>query len=160
MTTADHALLEPEWVSYFLDHAPDTTVVAALARSEAVMSATPGTKRTFLKFADGSFSGCNMFYLRDMEALKAVHLWRLVEADRKKPLKLLRRLGAGAAISYALGRFTLARAIKRLETLSGVTAGVVDMPFGRAAVDVDKPADLILARELVEADASSGRRSA
>lgn len=150
VTTADHALLEPEWVSYFLDHAPDTVVSAALARSEVVMAATPGTKRTFLKLADGSFSGCNMFFFRDLSAVRAIGMWREVEQLRKKPLQMLRRLGPRAIFAFALGRLTLARGAAEVGRLAGVSAGVVEMPFGRAAVDVDKPADLILVRKLVE----------
>jgi GTP:adenosylcobinamide-phosphate guanylyltransferase len=150
VTTADHALLEPEWVGYFLDHVPDRTVSAALARDSVVMASTPGTKRTFLKMADGAFSGCNMFYFRDGEAVKAIEMWRSVEQLRKKPLKLLQKLGPRAVLNYAFGRLTLARAVAAIERLSGVSAGVVEMPFGRAAVDVDKPADLILVRQIVE----------
>ncbi|HEY0293579.1 MAG TPA: NTP transferase domain-containing protein [Hansschlegelia sp.] len=150
VTTADHALLEPEWVGYFLDHVPDVAVTAALARDTVVMAATPDTKRTFLKLADGGFSGCNMFFFRDMAAIKAIEMWRSVEALRKRPLKLLKKLGPRAILDYSLGRLTLARGVAAIERLSGVSAGVVEMPFGRAAVDVDKPADLILVRRLVE----------
>lgn len=150
VTTADHALLEPEWVGYFLDHLPQTTVAAGLARSENVMAATPDTKRTFLRFADGAFSGCNMFFLRDASAVEAVRRWREVEALRKKPLKMLVRLGPGAILSYLLGRLTLARAAAAAGKVLGASAGVVELPFGRAAVDVDKPSDLILVRRIVE----------
>jgi GTP:adenosylcobinamide-phosphate guanylyltransferase len=150
ITTADHALLEPDWIRHFLDHLPDKTVVAGLARSETVMSETPDTKRTFLRFADGAFSGCNLFHFRSLEALKVIGPWQAVEADRKKPLKLLRRLGPRALLHFLTGRLTLARALARLEQIAGVSVGVVEMPFGRAAIDVDKPADLVLVRRLVE----------
>lgn len=150
VTTADHALLEPEWVGYFLDHAPDTTVSAGLARSDVVMAATPGTKRTFLKLADGAFSGCNMFFFRDPQAVKAVEMWREVETLRKKPLQMLRRLGFRAIVQFVFGRLTLARGVAAIGRLSGVSVGAVEMPFGRAAVDVDKPSDLILVRKIVE----------
>lgn len=150
VTTADHALLEPEWVRHFLDHLPDTDVAAGLARSDRVQAAAPETKRTYLRFADGAFSGCNLFYLRDMRAMAAVRLWREVEAERKKPWKLLRRLGLGAILAHLTGRLTLARAAARVGALAGCTAGVVEMPFGRAAIDVDKPDDLILVRRLIE----------
>jgi GTP:adenosylcobinamide-phosphate guanylyltransferase len=52
VTTADHALLKPEWVQYFLAHLPkDADACAALARSEAVLKALPETRRTWLKCA-------------------------------------------------------------------------------------------------------------
>ncbi len=150
VTTADHALLEPEWVRYFLDNLPDVQVAAGIARSEVVMGETPDTKRTFLKLADGSFSGCNLFYLRDMDSLRGVELWREFEALRKRPLKMLQKLGPRAILAAATGRLTTDRVAAEVQRLSGgLTAGKVVMPFGRAAIDVDKPEDLILVRRLV-----------
>lgn len=154
VTTADHALLEPEWVRYFLDNLPDVQVAAGVARSEVVMGETPDTKRTFLKLADGSFSGCNLFYLRDMDALRGVELWREFEALRKRPLKMLQKLGPRAILAAATGRLTTDRVAAEVQRLSGLTAGKVEMPFGRAAIDVDKPEDLILVRRLVGDEAA------
>ncbi|MFD1702316.1 NTP transferase domain-containing protein [Methylopila henanensis] len=154
VTTADHALLEPDWVRYFLDHLPDVDVVAGLARDRDVMAAAPDTKRTFLRFRDGRFSGCNLFHLRDLKALRAIQLWQIVENERKKPLTLLRRLGLRAVFAHLAGRLTLAYAVRRIEEMAGCTAGIVELPFGRAAIDVDKPDDLILVRRIVEQDAA------
>lgn len=152
VTTADHALLEPEWIRYFLDHLPDADVVAGLARDSAVMEAAPDTKRTFLTFSDGRFSGCNLFHFRDPRATRAIQLWQIVENERKKPLTLLRRLGLRAIFAHFAGRLSLAYAIRRLEAMAGCSAGVVELPFGRAAIDVDKPSDLELVRRLVAED--------
>ncbi|MDR4307755.1 nucleotidyltransferase family protein [Chelatococcus sambhunathii] len=154
VTTADHALLEPEWVRYFLDNLPDAQIAAGIARSEVVMGETPDTKRTFLKLADGSFSGCNLFFLRDMDALRGVALWREFEALRKRPLKMLQKLGPRAILAAATGRLTTDRVAAEVQRLSGLTAGKVEMPFGRAAIDVDKPEDLILVRRLVGDEAA------
>lgn len=156
VTTADHALLEPDWIRYFLDHLPDADVAAALARDRDVTAATPETKRTFLRFRDGRFSGCNLFHLRDLKALRAIQLWQIVENERKKPLTLLRRLGLRAVFAHLAGRLTLGYAIRRIEAMAGCTAGIVEMPFGRAAIDVDKPDDLVLVRRIVAQDAARG----
>jgi len=151
LTTGDHALLRPEWVSYFLNHLPNADVAAALARSEKVLSAVPGAKRTFLRFSDGAYSGCNLFHLADSQAENAVRFWREMEAQRKNPLKLAARLGPMTALRYATGTLPLGDALRRLSKLAGPQAGVVEMPDGFAAVDVDKPSDLALVREILEA---------
>ncbi|PZQ19186.1 MAG: hypothetical protein DI565_02055 [Ancylobacter novellus] len=156
ITTADHALLEPEWIRYFLDNAPPVDCALALARAETVMQAAPDTKRTFIKLADGSFSGCNLFYMRDLNALKGIDLWREFEQLRKQPLKMLQKLGPSAILAYATGRLTTTRVAKEVERMTGgLTADVVEMPFGRAAIDVDKPQDLDLVRRLVAEDAAA-----
>lgn len=156
VTTGDHALLQPEWVRHFLDNAPDTDFSLALARAETVKAATPDTERTYYKLADGSFSGCNMFYMRTPQALGGVTLWREFEQLRKQPLKMLQKLGAGAIFAYATGRLTTKRIAKEVERMTGgLTAAVVEMPYGRAAIDVDKTSDLELVRRLVAQDAAA-----
>jgi GTP:adenosylcobinamide-phosphate guanylyltransferase len=149
VTTADHALLRPEWVRWFVEHVPEGADVAAgLARSDLVMAAAPEARRTFLRFSDGAFSGCNLFYFATPAALRAVDLWREVEAHRKQPVKLLARLGPLTAARYALGALPLGAALARLGALAGLRCAAVEMPFGEAAIDVDKPEDLALARRL------------
>ena len=64
VTTADHALLQTRWVEEFLAACPASAdVAAALARRDRVQAAVPDTRRTWLRFADGDFSGCNLFLM-------------------------------------------------------------------------------------------------
>lgn len=153
LTTGDHALLRPEWITHFLDHLPDADVTAALARSEKVLAAVPGAKRTFLRFSNGAYSGCNLFHLANARAENAARFWLEMEAHRKQPLKLVARLGPVTALRYATGTLSLGDALERLSKLAGARAGVVEMPDGLAAVDVDKPDDLVLVRKIL----TSGR---
>lgn len=147
VTTADHALLAPEMVEHFVSAAPDgAAAVAALARGEAVLARYPDTRRTWLRFRDGAFSGCNLFLLAEAGgAARAVAFWRRVEGARKRPMALARVLGPLALLRFALGRLTLRGALDALERRCGASLAAVEMPFADAAVDVDKPADLLLA---------------
>lgn len=150
VTTADHALLQAEWITRFLADTPtDADVSALLARRETIEAAVPETQRTYLRFADGAWSGCNLFWLATPHAAAAIELWEEVEADRKRPWRIVRRLGLGMLLRYALGRLTLAAALDRLGAVAGVRARAVASPFGLAAVDVDKPADLALVKRLI-----------
>lgn len=153
VTTADHALLEPEWITQFLADAPaDADVAALLARRDRIEAAAPGTKRTYLRFADGDWSGCNLFLLATPNAAAAIDLWHAVEADRKRPWRVVRRLGPGLLLRYLLRRLTLAEAVAHLGRTAGITAAIVAAHDGRAAIDVDKPADLDLVRSLLAAE--------
>ncbi|HUD30011.1 MAG TPA: nucleotidyltransferase family protein [Novosphingobium sp.] len=150
VTTSDHALLRPEWVRDFLADTPEGSDVAVLlARREAIEAAMPGSRRTYLRFADGHWSGCNLFLLATPRAGLAIETWKMVEADRKRPWRIAARLGLGMLAGYALGRLTLAAAIARLGGKIGVTASLVAARDGLAAVDVDKPSDLADARRLL-----------
>jgi GTP:adenosylcobinamide-phosphate guanylyltransferase len=152
LTTADHALLQSSWVEELLiadDGRHD--VLVALARRESVLAAVPQTERTWLRFADGDYSGCNLFLLRTTAAQGVVALWQQLEADRKRPLSLLKRLGFAYALRYRCGWLRLDQALLRLGKLSGARILPVVLTDGRAAIDVDKAADLDLVRSLVGA---------
>ncbi|PHY20423.1 GTP--adenosylcobinamide-phosphate guanylyltransferase [Caulobacter sp. BP25] len=150
VTTVDHALLKPEWIAQFLADTPaDADVAVLLASEERVQAAAPQTKRTYLKFRDGRYSGCNLFLLRNENALNVIAVWRKVEALRKQPWKIAAMLGPSFLIRYALGLLTLDEAVARLGKLADVKAAAVRAHDGLAAVDVDKPSDMDLVRELV-----------
>jgi GTP:adenosylcobinamide-phosphate guanylyltransferase len=150
VTTADHALLRPEWVDEFLAACNDSDdALLALARRDAVQAAVPHSRRTWLRFADDHYSGCNLFLLRTTAAQRVVALWQQLEADRKRPLSMMRRLGFSYALRYRFGMLRLDQALRRLGELAGARIGAVSMRDGLAAVDVDKMADLELVRALV-----------
>jgi GTP:adenosylcobinamide-phosphate guanylyltransferase len=150
VTTADHPLLRPEWIRSFLDATPaDADATLALASRGRVTAAVPGTRRTWLRFVEGEYSGCNLFLLRRPAATGVVELWRQLEADRKRPLRLMSRLGIGFALRYVFGWLRLDQALARLGRASGARVAVVELADGRAAIDVDKPDDLDLVRRLM-----------
>lgn len=148
VTTADHALLKADWVQDMIAGTPEGTDVSImLANRASIDAAMPGTKRTYLKFADGHWSGCNLFYLRSAAARKAIDVWQTIEADRKRPWRIAQRLGWGSLLDYALGRLTMAEGIARLGARIGVKAALVVAKDGLAAIDVDKAQDLADIRE-------------
>lgn len=153
VTTGDHPLLQPAWVAELVEGAPAGADVALmLARRDRVEAAAPGTRRTWLGFADGQWSGCNLFLLASPVAERAIGAWKQVEADRKRPWRIARRLGIGTLWSYWRGKLTLAEAVARLARTLGVEAALVPASDGRAAIDVDKPDDLALVRSLAGRD--------
>ncbi|MBO0749836.1 MAG: nucleotidyltransferase family protein [Porphyrobacter sp.] len=153
VTTGDHPLLEAAWVEQLVRETPaGADVSLMLARRDRVETAAPGTRRTWLTFADGQWSGCNLFLLASPAAERAIAAWQQVEADRKRPWRIARRLGIGTLWSYWRGKLTLAEAVARLGRTLGVTAALVPAGDGRAAIDVDKPEDLALVRELAVKD--------
>lgn len=152
VTTADHALLRPEWITDFLQRIPAACDAAVLLASRSkVLAALPETHRTYLRFADGEWSGCNLFLLRTPRALDAVRFWQSVEAERKHPARLVRRLGFWFALRYRFGYLKLGDALARAGILCGARIDVVESAFGLAAVDVDKPHDLDLVRRVLAA---------
>lgn len=150
VTTADHPLLRPEWIEEFLAADADAAdAQVAVARREAVLQAAPDSQRTWWHFSDGDFSGCNLFQLRTPAAAGVVHLWQRLEARRKQPIAQLRLLGIRHVLRYRLGLLSLPQALERLGAQAGARVAPVVLSDGRAAIDVDKPADLDLVRKLL-----------
>ena len=158
VTTADHALLRPEWITQFMtDTSPDADLSLLLAERAEVEAAAPGTRRTYYRFARKAWSGCNLFYLATPKAAAALDLWRTVEAQRKHPWKVARLIGLTTLARYLGGRLTVQQAVARLGASVGVCAAVVQSRFGLSAVDVDKPSDLDLVREILAVQASASQ---
>lgn len=163
VTTADNGLLQASWIEYIVNQTPAGVDVALmLARQQDVEAAMPGTRRTWLRFADGGWSGCNLFYFACDDARRALGAWSAIEADRKRPWRIASRIGLPTLLTYLSGRLTAADAIARLGAKIGVVAVMVPSPDGLAALDVDKASDLADIRRLVdrtgcEPGASTGR---
>ena len=159
VTTADHALLRPEWIQQLLAEMPcDADIGLLLARRDVIEKAVPETRRTYLRFADGAWSGCNLFFFATPRGGEAVAIWQNMEGDRKKPWRLMRRLGLRFLMRYLAAQLTLDDALERLGTLGRVRIRYVASRDGLAAVDVDKPDDLALARRLLAASATAVNR--
>jgi len=150
VTTADHALLQPEMVDYFCREALSTgcDVVAALASFDEIMDKYPGMRRTRTRFRDGHYCGCNLFAFLTPKSHAAADFWRQVENDRKHPVKMMGSLGWFMVLRYLLGRLSLEEALRSISRRMGLRAGVVIMPFPEAAVDVDSVGDLETARRI------------
>ncbi len=150
VTTADHPLLRAEMIEHLLDHAPaDADAIAAVVEEAVIQAAYPEAVRTYMRFRDVAFSGANLFLLRNPKATGVISFWRHVEANRKRPLRLMAALGLGAILRFVTGRLDLAHALEILGQRCGARLGVVRLPFAQAAIDVDKPADLALVNQIL-----------
>jgi len=151
ITTADHPLLVPALIERFCREAEASgaDIVAGLAPEDVIRTAFPESRRTYLRFRDGRFSGCNLFALLRTEGTKAIRLWRRVERDRKRPWRIAKAFGLTMLLGYLAGWLTLDAALARLSRLAGAKAGVVVLPVAEAAVDVDKPEDLVLVEAIL-----------
>lgn len=156
VTTADHALLTPEMVSYFCETSLATRadVTVGLESADLLLGTYPDAKRTFFRFADGGYSGCNLFSLLTPEAIQAVRFWRQIERERKKPWRLISAFGWRELVVYLTGRMSLDQAMLRASDMLGVRARAVSMPFADAAIDVDKPADLTAVEKILASRAA------
>ena len=152
ITTADHPLLNAEMVDHFWAacKSSDADVAAAVTPASVIQRAYPETRRTYLRFGDGPRSGANLFALLRPEGLRAVEFWQRIEQNRKRPWRIMSAFGLSPLLAYLLGRLTVDRAARQASEIIGAKAAIVDLPFAEAAIDVDKPADLVLVERILK----------
>jgi len=154
LTTGDHALLTPGLVDDFCLAAQnrEADVVVGLTPWSLVQAAYPQSKRTVQTYRDGRFCGTNLFAILNPAGLAALEFWRSVEADRKKPWKIARKLGLGFLLRSALRRVTLEQTMQQLSERCGCRVSCVPVNSARAAVDVDSVADRDLAQSILRGE--------
>ena len=156
VTTADHVLLTPTMIAEFLRGAEDSDVAVAMVERAVLLAHYPESKRTWLKFRGGWWSGANMFYLRGRRVLPLLDFWGRIERDRKKGLKIIAAFGPWLLIGALLRLFTIQQGVARAGLRFGLKARVVTMSEAEACIDADKPSDI----ELIERIFAARRQAA
>jgi GTP:adenosylcobinamide-phosphate guanylyltransferase len=151
VTTADHPLLTPDLVELFAAEAAISAadLAVGVAPAASVLSAYPEARRTWLRFRDDRYTGCNLFALLTPESRQILTFWRRVEGDRKRPLRVVRAFGFISLAAYLCGRLTLDQAMDRASRRLGVEVRAIVLRRPEAAVDVDKEADLALVEQIL-----------
>ena len=150
ITTADHPLLTPSMVEHFwTSAADDLDFVIGLAEAATIRSVYPDAVRTFYRFKEQRFSGCNLFLLRSPKAIGLITFWREMERHRKRPWRLIAAVGVLPLIGYLLNRLSIDDAFSHLGRMVEARIGWVEMLEAEAAIDVDKPDDLRLVEAIL-----------
>ena len=153
VTTADHTLLDPAMIADFCGRAQGADVAVGVAERRALQRRLPNTKRTWIGFRGGAYSGANLFAFGSPRAASAVALWRAVEQDRKRGWKMLAAFGPPLLLGAGLRLRTLDQSIASIGRKLGIEARAIVMADPLAAVDVDKPADLALVEAILKGEA-------
>lgn len=159
ITTGDHALLTSALIDGFCNQssAASGDIVVGLVPHALVQAAFPESRRTVQRYRDGAYCGSNLFAVLNARGVHALRFWQAVEAERKRPWKIARKLGPVFLLRYLARQVSLSDAMKRLSDLCGCRVTCVEIDSARAAVDVDTLADRDLAERIIRAqDATHG----
>jgi GTP:adenosylcobinamide-phosphate guanylyltransferase len=150
VTTADHALLDSATVDEFCNNAATSDIAVGVVERANVIRRLPNTRRTWLSFRGGAYTGANLFALRSPAVAPAIELWRSVEQDRKKGWRLLSLFGPAVLIGAALRLMSLDQVLDRISVKLRLTIKAVQLSNALAGVDVDKADDHALAEAILE----------
>lgn len=153
VTTADHVLLTPEMLAEFLAKTSDCDAAFGVGERRRLESLYPGSRRTWLRFPDGDYSGANLFALRTVKVATALNLWEGYESDRKRPWKLFARFGPELLLRALTRTISFPAAVRRAGARLSVKVKPIIMSAAEAVIDVDKLADLELAEAILRSRA-------
>ncbi|AMK24282.1 MULTISPECIES: nucleotidyltransferase family protein [unclassified Sphingobium] len=149
MTTADHVLLDAAMLDQMVREADGADIAVAMVERATLLARYPGSRRTWLKFRDGWWSGANIFWFGSGKARPVIALWQEVEQDRKKGWKILSAFGPLALLGAVLRISSLRGGIARVGRRFGLVARLVAMEQAEACIDADKPDDVVLIEEIL-----------
>ena len=155
LTTADHVLLDSAMLDQFTREAAGADIAVAMVERRTLLARYPGSRRTWLKFRDGWWSGANIFWFGSDRARPVIALWQEVEQDRKKGWKIVSAFGPVALIGTLLRLLTLRGGISRIGRRFGLVARLVAMEKAEACIDADKVDDVVLIERIVAARIST-----
>ncbi len=148
VVTADIPMVTPQQVQDVLDAAPTGAgLVYPVVRREDCERAYPGVKRTYARVKDGTFTGGNLFILDPALIGKFLPRLRDVLAARKAPLKLASIIGPSTLLRLVTGQLTVAGLESKISQILDVPARALITPHAAVGTDVDKEADLALAKQ-------------
>ena len=149
LTTADHALLDPAMIAEFTSKAQGADLAIAVVESKPLLARFPQSKRTWIGFRGGRYSGANLFSFGSERALPAVDRWSAVEQARKKGWRVLAALGPTLLLGAVLKLRTIHQSAASIGGKLGIDLRIVEMSNPIAAIDVDKAEDHALAEAII-----------
>jgi len=152
LASTDIPLITPEIVRGFVEEcgAQEAEGYYVVVEEKIMEARFPGSKRTFIPFKGGRFSGGDLFLL-DVTAVKANQdLLRDLAGSRKNYWNQARMLGFGFIIRFLLRMMTVHEAAKRGSKIMNVNARVVETRFAELGMDLDKPRQYELIKAIME----------
>jgi CTP:molybdopterin cytidylyltransferase MocA len=142
VVTADIPWWDAEGVRAFVRDAPMADLVYPVVAEATALARFPDQKRTFVRLADGRFTGGNAVLLTPRAVPALLPFVDLAYEARKQPFALAQRVGWGTLVALAIGRARLDGIQARVRALLGIDARVFVSPDAAIAADVDHPEHL------------------
>lgn len=151
VTTADNALLDGATIDTFVAGAVKSRVDVAvgLVERRSLLAAYPGSRRTWLKFRGGAYSGANLFWFARPRGLRVLEVWQGIEQDRKRGRAVIGAFGPLLLVAVALRLATLHQAIAKASRRLSIRAAAIVLPRAEACIDIDTVADHALAETIL-----------
>ena len=141
LATADNPLLDHATIDAFIRGMGDADLAVALVEKRILLAGYPQSRRTWLKFRGGAYSGANLFLLASRRVTGVLELWRTIEQERKRGRAVIGAFGPLMLLGVVLRILSLRQAIRIAGRRFGLRARAVTLPIAEACIDVDSVTD-------------------
>ena len=154
IVTSDIPLINPAAISDFIRRCKgrEADIYYPIICRDANDREFPGVKRTYVRLREGVFTGGNMALVSPEIIDKCAAIIERAIAMRKNPLQLSRLLGFKFIIKFLLNQLSLREIEARVQDVLRCRGVGVISPYPQVGIDVDKPSDLELVRQLLEGE--------
>lgn len=151
VVTGDIPLLSAEAVKDFIAKCQPLKkdFYYSIIRKEVSESKYPEARRTFVKLAEGVFTGGNIFLVNGdvfEGALPKINEFILL---RKSPLKMIHKLGPKILIKFFFKKLSILDLEKKFQQIIGVHGKSVISQYPEIGADIDKPEDLEVLKKYI-----------
>jgi molybdopterin-guanine dinucleotide biosynthesis protein A len=140
--SADVPWLTPSAVDTLVQNSPNVDLVYPIISREVSEKQFPGQKRTYVKIAEGKFTGGNVIVISVNMLPKLLSVLDQLHASRKNPLGLARLFGVDIIFKLLLGRLTIPEVEARAKKILGAEMKAFISDDASLGADVDKASHL------------------
>ncbi len=150
--SSDIPLITPESVQGFVEECSlqEGDMYYGIVKQETMEAVFPGSKRTFIPFKGGRYSGGDAFLADVVAADGSIELAKEVTGSRKNAFKQARMIGFDFIIRFLLRTMTVQEAALRASKKVRFEGRVVVTRFPELGMDVDKPHQYDMVKAILE----------
>lgn len=141
LSTSDIPLITPEAIRDFLGRCSGADLFYPVIEKEDCRWRYPAMERTWVKLAEGEFTGGNVLLVRAASIIAAAPAAAAFFAARKSPLKLARIIGPATLAKLLLRRLSIPELEEKVGNILGIACRAVMTPHPEIGADVDKKSD-------------------
>ncbi len=137
-----------EWLVQSISQTDEDVYYTVITR-EVMEARYPFSNRSYARLRDLEVCGGDMNVVRASVVMRHEDLWQKIVASRKNVLKQAALIGYGTLILLLLRKITLDNAVKRVTQRLGLSGRAIVCPFAEVGMDVDKPHQLEIMRQVL-----------
>lgn len=151
ITTGDNVLHHGRIVGDFLNQfkAGNADIAVAFTEATVVRREAPDVQLAYHRVKDGEYSACNLYGLRNENALNAIRIFEGGGQFGKRHLRILKAFGIMPFIYYKFRMLGAKELMDKIASNLGVSVDTLMLDYPEGPIDVDNPQFFTIAERML-----------